>query len=448
MEKFKEPQALGRQTLTHFMFKPTFKNLNHGSFGTYPKVVRDQIRAYEDLCEACPDEFIRYTFKKLLDRSRASMANYLNVPMSEIVFIKSASAAINIVLRNMSYGPADVILYFSTAFDACENTIFSVAESTSLKYRRIPLTYPTTHGEIVRRFLETVAVVRNEGLTPRIALFDTIVSQPGIRFPFEKLIAECRRHDILSLVDGAHGVGHIPLDLATLAPDFFVSMAQKWLYNARGCAVFHVPKRNQKLIRTAMPTSHVFIPSIDVRFSANEETSSPATNSSFEKMFENVAITDNMSYLTIPEALCFRENVLGGEERIFAYLNNIAYRGGSLVAEILDTFLLSDTITGEKGNNTWNCAFANVRLPITIDGPRSVKHDGKADWPVVSATQANALVPWFHATLVEEFSTSLTAFVHDSKLWVRLSGQVYLEMEDFDYIGNALKELCARLGCQ
>jgi selenocysteine lyase/cysteine desulfurase len=156
------------------------------------------------------------------------MACYLNVPVGEVVFVKSATVAINTVLRNLAYDPQDMIIYFSTIFDACERTIESVVETTPLKARKIDVSFPTSHEEIVASFLHTIKEAKREGFNVRIALFDTISSLPGVRFPFEILTEACRAHGILSCIDGAHGVGHIPLDLGKLGADFFVSMTNKY----------------------------------------------------------------------------------------------------------------------------------------------------------------------------------------------------------------------------
>ena len=45
-----------------------------GSFGTYPRVIRDTMRAYQDAAESRPDQFIRYDYPKLLDESREAIA--------------------------------------------------------------------------------------------------------------------------------------------------------------------------------------------------------------------------------------------------------------------------------------------------------------------------------------------------------------------------------------
>jgi hercynylcysteine S-oxide lyase len=199
-----------------------------GSFGTYPAPVRNVLHEYQALSEAGPDNFQRYISPSLLDAARASIAELLSVPVEECVFVQNASSAVGIVLRNLVYEKRDVIIYFDTIYGACEKLIASIMETNSnVIARKVLYELPCMHDVIVSNFVELVQQVRNEGLNPKVALFDTIVSMPGVRFPFERLTAECKKAGILSCVDGAHGVGHLPLDLRSLDADFFVSNCHK-----------------------------------------------------------------------------------------------------------------------------------------------------------------------------------------------------------------------------
>lgn len=205
-------------------------SLPPGSFGTYPVAVQTALRHFQSQVEARPDPFIRHIQPQLIDEARRAVASLLNVPTNECVFVKNASTGVNTVLRNLVFKQGDVLVYFDTVYGAVEKTLVSLTETTPLQLRKVQYQFPISHDELVRKFLEVVASATAEGLTVRVAVFDTIVSLPGVRFPFERLIEACRAEGILSVVDGAHGIGQIPLDLGALQPDFFTTNCHKWVF--------------------------------------------------------------------------------------------------------------------------------------------------------------------------------------------------------------------------
>lgn len=80
---------------------------------------------------------------------------------------------------------------------------------------------------LVKEFKRVVKQAQEAGHNVKVAIFDTVVSMPGLRMPFEQLTSACKELGVLSCVDGAHGVGHIDLDLEKLDCDFFVSNCHK-----------------------------------------------------------------------------------------------------------------------------------------------------------------------------------------------------------------------------
>ena len=206
----------------------------------------------------------------------------------------------------------------------------------------------------------------------------------------------------------------------------------RWLYVPRGCAVFHVPRRNQHLIRTTLPTSHGFVPR--PRASGTEITNPLMTDSSakspFALLFEYVATLDVCPYICVEEALKFRRQVCGGEEKIMTYCEGISSEAGRLAVEILGTEVMeNETKTLTK------CAFTNVRLPLEIgDGPGQIL---EKDMYLVAV--------WMTAIVVRESDIYLPVYFHARKFWIRFSGQIYLELGDFEKGARALKRLCERV---
>lgn len=433
--------------LKHFLFDPKYKNLNHGSFGAYPAHVKYALRKYQDETEATPDPFIRHTQGELIDKSRVATAKVLNVPVQEVVLVKNATTGVNTVLRNLSYKEGDVLIYFATTYGAVEKTITSLTETTPLRARKVDYTCPVSHKTLVQKFRDIVEQARSEGLNVKVAVFDTVTSLPGMRFPFEELTRVCKDEGIFSLIDGAHGIGHIPLDLNELQPDFFTSNLHKWLYVPRGCAVLYVPLRHQHLIRTTLPTSWGFIadPQLSPSDKPNILTPVGSTRSAFEELFQFVATSDDAAYLTVPDAIRFRTDVCGGDDAIFKYLEELANEGGDIVAAALGTNVLQEPglRSGER-SEIRRCGMSTVRLPIAIG------HEGdetsSSPYPPVSADDVSKVVNFLQMTLKDEFRTFVPIFQHGDWLWTRLSAQVYLEKKDFEWLGEVLKGLVERVG--
>jgi selenocysteine lyase/cysteine desulfurase len=190
--------------------------------------VRDAQRALQEEAECRPDVFFVKTHAELVTESRRAIAKVVKAPVDECVFVKNASTGTNTVLRNLDYKPGDVIVYFATVYNAVEQALASLMETTPVQLRKVDYTFPITHDELVKRFLAVVRKTKEEeGLHVRAAIFDTIVSVPGARFPFERLIKACKEESVLSIIDGAHGIGQIPLNLGELSPDFFVTNCHK-----------------------------------------------------------------------------------------------------------------------------------------------------------------------------------------------------------------------------
>ena len=412
-----------------------------GSFGTFPRAVQEKQRQYLDMVEARPDPFIRYEYPRLLNISRAAVAEVLNAPLSGVVYVPNATSGVNIVLRNLVWdqGGKDEILFFSTIYGACGKTVEYVCEANHdiVKAREMPLRFPVEDSDVLALLKETINTSRAVGKSPRVAIFDTVSSLPGVRMPFEGLTNICKEEGIMSLIDGAHGIGHIHLDLSALDPDFFVSNCHKWLYVPRGCAVFYVPERNQHLMRSTLPTSHGFVPRRGRAVGLPNPLNVNKTQSAFVQNFEFVGTIDNTNYLVIPDAVRWRKEVCGGEKAIIEYNTKLAQQGGLVVAKILGTEVMDNST-----NSLTNCCLVNVRLPITASPTRASGISVSTVDPVYAMTAVN----WMQKRLLEDQKAFIAMYFFRNQWWARFSGQIYLDLSDFEWAGQKLKELCVRAG--
>lgn len=150
-------------------------------------------------------------------------------------------------------------------------------------------------------------------------------------------------------------------------------------------------------------------------------------------MFEFVGTVDASPPLCVPAALHFRAHVCGGEARIMAYCSALAKAGAELIAKHLGTEVM------QREND--ECCLHNVRLPITaVEGEarEGEAEVGREHWGVIRR--------WLMNTFQAEFNTAVPVIFYGGCWWIRVSGQVYLEISDFEFAARMIEEMCGRVG--
>ena len=232
-----------------FLLAPSFTNFNHGSFGAVPKVVHEAQQGYSQQCEARPDRWFRQDYFTCVDAARSMLATYINAPSSDdLVMVENASGAVNAVMRSMNWEAGGVILYLSSAYAMVKNTANWLAQSSkSGLVRNIEVelgpNFPMAGDVSVLRPLEE-ALFKYKGQI-RLLVISHITSVPAATLPVEQILALARSEAVAGasgfpvLVDGAHALGQIDIDIQAMGePDFYVSNGgfdQLWQRLAAAC---------------------------------------------------------------------------------------------------------------------------------------------------------------------------------------------------------------------
>lgn len=191
-------------------------------------------------------------------------------------------------------------------------------------------------------------------------------------------------------------------------------------------------------MRSSLPTSHGFQPDSDDVDDIHGLSSVKEESSGFAERFNWAATVDQTTYLCVPLAVKFRQEVCGGEERIRDYCFNLAHDGGHAVAMILGTEIMQ-----HPESRLSECCFVNVRLPLQFH--QSEDTDSKTQG-MPNSDDGPRVVKWVMDRLLCEFDTWLPGKFYGGAAWMRFSAQIYLEMKVFEWIGNVLKALCERVG--
>ncbi len=217
--------------------------LNHGSFGATPAPVFATYQEWQRRLERQPVQFIATELFDHLATARQALGDYVNSPAADLVFVPNATFAVNVVARSLSLGPDDEVLTTDHEYGACDNIWRFLSQKQGFRYVNQPISLPTgAEAEIVAELWQGVTA------RTRVIFMSHITSATAVTFPIAAICARARAEGILTIVDGAHAPGQIPVDMAAIGADFYTGNCHKWLCAPKGSAFLYARPERQRLI--------------------------------------------------------------------------------------------------------------------------------------------------------------------------------------------------------
>lgn len=222
------------------LLPPSVVYLNAGSFGPLPHQVHDTVAGLRLQLASDPAEFLLRQVPSRLWQAREALAGFVGSAPHRLLFTQSVSAAVSLVASSLALqGPGDILLSdqeYRTMRWCWERA--AARAGLSLRTFAIP-PMPDDPDEIVAAAVDAMRA------DTRVVFFSHIVSASGLVVPAQRICEEARRRGIVSVVDGAHAVASIALDLAAIPCDFYVGSCHKWLLAPSGASFLHVGREHE-----------------------------------------------------------------------------------------------------------------------------------------------------------------------------------------------------------
>ncbi len=280
-----------------FMLDPNVVFLNHGSFGACPRPVFKAYQNWQRRLERQPIQFFQHDLRDLEKETRQALGAFLNTSPDDLALVTNATYGVNIISRSLELGPGDEILTTDQEYGSCENAWRFACRATGAVFRQQPISLPVrSTTEVVDEFWR--------GVTPKtkVIYFSHITSPTALRLPAEEICRRARQSGILTLIDGAHAPGQIPLDLSALGADFYTGNCHKWMLCPKGAGFLYARPEVQHLVKPLVVSR------------AYDPENSPASHP-MPDYFSWTGTRDPAAFLSIPAALAFMEKYHWDEVR-------------------------------------------------------------------------------------------------------------------------------------
>jgi isopenicillin-N epimerase len=227
-----------------FLLDPEIAYLNHGSFGACPRAVFEAYQRYQRELEREPVDYLQRHFRAKMSAARGSLAGFLGCGADDLAFVRNATYGMNLVARSLQIGPGDSILTTDHEYGAVDRMWRTFAEETGAELVRVPLAFPATSPDAV---LEAFRSRIDSSV--RVFAFPHLAAVPSVVLPVEGLVRLAKEAGVISVVDGAHAPGQVPLALGSLGADFYVGNCHKWLLTPKGVGFVYAAPHQADRVR-------------------------------------------------------------------------------------------------------------------------------------------------------------------------------------------------------
>ena len=381
----------------HWSLEPSRLFLNHGSFGACPNFVIEEQRKWQDLMEREPVQFFEELMPDLLLKSREALGTFINCSPDDLAFVSNATSGVNTILRSLHFEQGDEILVPNHAYQACRNSIDFVAKRWGANVVEVAIPFPIDSPQTVVELMKSACSERT-----KLVMIDTVTSPTGLRMPFEALTEFFEGKGVEVLLDAAHGIGMIPLNLGELGASYVTSNCHKWLCAPKGSAFLYVREDKQSKIQP-LTISHGHT------FPLGETTR-------FRHEFDWTGTQDISGWCSIPAVIEGMADLIdGGWNSIIQHNHDLAIQGRNVLCERLGI--------------EPPCPDEMVACISTIQLPGNIPLKEKMHEPDP-----------LHHILSEKYNIQVPVWSWPSPegRYLRISAQLYNSIEEYEQLTDAL----------
>ncbi len=329
-----------------FLLDPNIIFLNHGSYGACPKPVFEEYQQWQRKLEMQPLHFFNEILLPALHKARQKLAKHIHAPEDSIVFIPNATFGINAIARSLSLSNGDEILGTDHEYGACDKTWQFICNKTGAQYKKCPIQIPLISNELfIDQFWGAVTD------RTKVIFLSHITSSTAHLFPIKEICARAHDAQIITVIDGAHALGQVSLNLQDIGADFYTSNAHKWLCAPKGAAFLYAREEMQRYMEPLI-----------VSWGWGDERQF-TTGSDFLDYYQWTGTNDYSAYLSVPAAIQFQEENNWPEVRKECHC---------LLSNALKSIEESTPCTSLYNDESFYCQMAITRLP-RLENPDTFK---------------------------------------------------------------------------
>lgn len=209
---------------------------NCGTLGTCPRPVRERVIETLKQLDSLPTfEYWARCMPRVFGAQKKAAALIGASEPSAVTFTHSTTEGMNIVARGLDWKPGDEVVMTTHEHPGGDSIFKRLEQTHGIRIRRYAMPFAPPSDEEILAGIEALITPRT-----RMLMVSHVVYTNGLLLPVNALGKLAQRRGLYFLVDGAHPLGQMPIDVQAMECDFYAASGHKWLCAPRGTGLLYV----------------------------------------------------------------------------------------------------------------------------------------------------------------------------------------------------------------
>lgn len=384
---YESEEEFWRRIRVDYALKPDYINLENGYYNIAPVPTIQKFTKHIENVNYEGSYYMRTVQWDNKKRIANRLAKLVGCASDELIITRNTTESLDMIIGGYPWKEGDEAIYAVQDYGAMREHFKLVAKRHGIVNKKVSIpNHPKTDEELVSLY--------EKEITPKTKLLMVchMVNITGQIMPIRKICDMAHKYGVEVMVDGAHCVGHIEVNIAALNCDYYGSSLHKWLSTPLGAGILFVAKRNVSKIWPLLAEHH-----------REPDDIGRLNHIGTHPVHTDLAINDAMDYL----------DLIGLERK--EKRMRLLQRYWSDQVRDSENVIINTPVESHR-----SCGIANV-------GIRSMK-------PAELAK-----------TLLAEFKIFTVAIDQDNVQGCRITPNVYTTLEELDDFVKAIKTLAKRV---
>jgi selenocysteine lyase/cysteine desulfurase len=220
-----------------YKLKPDYINLENGYYCMLPQTI---LEAHIQQVREMNYQASFYMRTRQFDDKaaiRQRLANLVGCQQDELILTRNTTESLDTVISGIDWKAGDEIVMAQQDYGAMKDMFQQQALRYGIVSQVISVpNHPKNDAEIVALYAKAI--------TPktRLLMLCHIINITGQILPVRQICDMAHAKGVEVMVDGAHAVAHIPVNISELNCDYYGSSLHKWLSSPLGAGMLYVRK--------------------------------------------------------------------------------------------------------------------------------------------------------------------------------------------------------------